>query len=39
MQTPEGTRWTEFEGGLHFPAMELPEVLAADLQDFFGALD
>ena len=36
MQTPEGTRWTEFEHGQHFPAMELPEVLAADLRDFFG---
>ena len=26
------------ERGLHFPAMEAPDVLAADLQAFFGPL-
>ena len=35
---PEGTHWTEFGRGLHFPAMEAPELLAQDLQEFFGKL-
>jgi hypothetical protein len=35
---PEGTYWAEFERGLHFPAMEAPAELAADLQTFFGPL-
>jgi pimeloyl-ACP methyl ester carboxylesterase len=35
---PEDTHWTEFSGGLHFPAMEAPELLAQDLQEFFGKL-
>jgi pimeloyl-ACP methyl ester carboxylesterase len=35
---PEGSHWTEFERGLHFPAMEAPAELAADLQAFFGPL-
>lgn len=35
---PEGTHWTEFDRGLHFPAMEAPELLARDLQEFFGEL-
>ncbi|MGH3757508.1 epoxide hydrolase family protein [Actinophytocola sp.] len=30
--------WTEFERGLHFPAMEAPTQLAADLRTFFGPL-
>ncbi|MBU3065303.1 epoxide hydrolase 1 [Nocardia sp. NEAU-G5] len=30
--------WSEFERGLHFPAMEAPEVLAGDLREFFGPL-
>lgn len=38
MKVPEGTRWTEYDRGMHFPAMEVPELLARDLQDFFGAL-
>lgn len=38
MHPSDDTRWTEYEEGGHFPAMELPEVLAADLQEFFGAL-
>jgi pimeloyl-ACP methyl ester carboxylesterase len=36
---PEGAHWTEFERGLHFPAMEAPAELAADLQAFFGPLE
>ncbi len=35
---PYGTHWTEFPRGKHFPAMEAPAELAADLQDFFGPL-
>ncbi|MBW9122166.1 epoxide hydrolase [Microbacterium trichothecenolyticum] len=35
---PADGRWTEFEGGLHFPAMELPDVLADDLRSFFAPL-
>jgi hypothetical protein len=35
---PEGAHWTEFRHGLHFPAMEAPADLAADLQTFFGQL-
>jgi epoxide hydrolase len=32
------THWTEFQHGKHFPAMEAPAELAADLQAFFGPL-
>jgi pimeloyl-ACP methyl ester carboxylesterase len=35
---PTDAHWTEFERGRHFPAMEIPAQLAADLQDFFGPL-
>ena len=35
---PDGAHWTEFPRGRHFPAMEAPAELAADLQDFFGPL-
>ncbi|WP_157554692.1 epoxide hydrolase family protein [Nocardia crassostreae] len=35
---PEGAHWTEFERGLHFPAMEAPQLLAGDLRKFFGPL-
>jgi epoxide hydrolase len=35
---PADVHWTEFERGLHFPAMEAPTQLAADLQAFFGPL-
>ena len=38
MPAPPDAYWTEFERGLHFPAMEAPDVLAADLQAFFGPL-
>jgi epoxide hydrolase len=36
--SPLDAHWTEFERGRHFPAMEAPALLAADLQAFFGAL-
>jgi epoxide hydrolase len=35
---PPDAHWTEFERGKHFPAMEAPTQLAADLQVFFGPL-
>ena len=35
---PEDAHWSEFDRGLHFPAMETPELLAADLQAFLGPL-
>src|SRR5215471_14318867 len=35
---PPGSHWTEFQRGKHFPAMEAPAQLAADLQAFFGPL-
>ena len=30
--------WSEFDRGGHFAAMEAPDLLAADLQSFFGGL-
>ncbi|SEH56649.1 MULTISPECIES: epoxide hydrolase family protein [unclassified Leifsonia] len=35
---PPDAHWTEFERGRHFPAMEAPTQLAADLKLFFGSL-
>jgi epoxide hydrolase len=35
---PPGAHWTEFPRGRHFPAMEAPAELAADLRAFFGPL-
>jgi pimeloyl-ACP methyl ester carboxylesterase len=35
---PPGAPWTEFDRGKHFPPMEAPAQLAADLQAFFGPL-
>jgi pimeloyl-ACP methyl ester carboxylesterase len=35
---PPDAHWTEFERGKHFPAMEAPTQLAADLHAFFGPL-
>lgn len=35
---PPGAHWTEFERGLHFPAMEAPAELVADLRAFFDPL-
>jgi microsomal epoxide hydrolase len=31
-------RWSEFERGGHFPALEVPQLLAADLRAFFATL-
>lgn len=30
--------WSEFYSGGHFPALEVPELLAGDIREFFGAL-
>jgi epoxide hydrolase len=30
-------RWTEYDRGGHFPALEVPDLLAADLREFFAA--
>jgi hypothetical protein len=38
LPAPPGTLWAEHDRGRHFPAMEAPAELAADLQAFFGAL-
>jgi epoxide hydrolase len=35
---PDGAHWSEFHRGRHFPAMEAPAQLAADLQAFFAPL-
>jgi pimeloyl-ACP methyl ester carboxylesterase len=35
---PADAHWTEFPRGRHFPAMEAPADLAADLATFFGTL-
>jgi hypothetical protein len=35
---PADAHWTEFERGQHFPAMEAPTQLAADLRTFFAPL-
>src|SRR6266568_4785691 len=35
---PADAHWTEFPRGKHFPAMEAPAQLAADLQAFYGPL-
>ena len=35
---PESAHWSEFTRGRHFPAMEAPAQLAADLQEFFVPL-
>ncbi len=37
LQDPENQlpHWSEFRQGGHFPAMEVPELLAKDLRDFF----
>jgi len=31
-------QWTEFPAGGHFAALEVPELLAADITAFFGGL-
>lgn len=35
---PTITRWTEFERGGHFPALEQPEALAGDIREFVRPL-
>jgi hypothetical protein len=30
--------WSEFKEGQHFPAMEVPELFASDVQEFFNSL-
>jgi pimeloyl-ACP methyl ester carboxylesterase len=32
-------RWSEFDRGGHFAALEAPDLLGADIRDFFRALD
>jgi hypothetical protein len=36
---PEGAidRWTEYDRGGHFPGLEVPDLLARDLREFFAA--
>ncbi|MEU8899546.1 epoxide hydrolase family protein [Nocardia sp. NPDC048505] len=36
---PEDAHWTEFPHALHFPAMEAPGDVVADLRKFFGPLN
>jgi epoxide hydrolase len=35
--TGMAARWSEFDRGGHFPALEVPELLAGDLREFFRA--
>jgi hypothetical protein len=35
---PDDAHWAEYPRGQHFPAMEAPAQLAADLRAFFGPL-
>jgi hypothetical protein len=35
---PDRAHWSEFNRGRHFPAMEAPAELAADLRAFFAPL-
>jgi pimeloyl-ACP methyl ester carboxylesterase len=32
------THWSEFDRGGHFPAIEVPDLFAGDVREFFGAL-
>jgi pimeloyl-ACP methyl ester carboxylesterase len=32
------TRWTEFDSGGHFPALEVPDRLSDDIRTFFGSI-
>jgi pimeloyl-ACP methyl ester carboxylesterase len=38
LSAPADAHWSEFPRGKHFPAMEAPAELAADLRAFFGPL-
>jgi pimeloyl-ACP methyl ester carboxylesterase len=31
-------RWTEYDRGGHFAAMEAPDLLITDIREFFGSL-
>jgi len=37
-QTNNIVQWTEFDRGGHFPAMEEPDLLVADIRAFFGKI-
>jgi len=37
-QTSNIVQWTEFGRGGHFPAMEEPDLLVADIQAFFSRI-
>jgi epoxide hydrolase len=39
LMDPAGTiaHWSEYDRGGHFPAMEVPDLLAADIRTFFRA--
>lgn len=37
-QTNTVVRWTEFDRGGHFAALEHPELLTGDIREFFGTL-
>jgi hypothetical protein len=32
------TRWSEFDSGGHFPALEVPDLLVGDVRAFYGSL-
>lgn len=32
------TRWTEFDSGGHFPALEVPDLLVGDIRDFYRSV-
>jgi epoxide hydrolase len=32
------TRWTEYDSGGHFPALEVPDLLTSDIRGFFGTV-
>lgn len=37
-ETNTVVRWTEFDRGGHFAALEVPELLTGDIREFFGSL-
>ncbi len=38
VDTGNVTRWTEYDAGGHFPAMEVPDLLVGDVRAFFATL-
>ncbi|HEY1640594.1 MAG TPA: hypothetical protein VGG35_07905 [Streptosporangiaceae bacterium] len=38
LKTNSVVRWTEFGRGRHFAALEAPDLLAADVREFFASL-